>query len=254
MQWGFETFRTRFARDIVAQCRPAERETNKVAIVLPGCPGYPLGKRDLVTFLGRKGFFTIIPSYRGTWESDGVFLEHPPSEDVELIIDELPKGFMDLWSEGAYRIAEPEVYLIGASFGGAAAILASKHPRVKKAVSVSGVVDWREQQHTVEPIEFMSEYMPKAYGQGYRPGNDLAPRLSAGDFYNPVKEKDILDGTKLLLIHAKGDRVVHAAPAQQFAKGVGARYVELAGDEHMGVSMVPEPRIWKHIEKFFRTT
>ncbi len=249
---GFDIFRTRFAGDIVAQFQPAVRATNKVAILLPGCPGYPLGKRDLMHFLTRKGFFTIIPSYRGTWESDGAFLAHPPSEDVELIINELDKGFRDLWSEGEYVIHEPEVYLIGGSFGGAASILASRNPRVVKAVSISGVVDWREQKHTVEPLELMGEYLPKAFGQAYRPGDHIPERLEAGDFYNPVHAKDSIDGKKLLLIHAKGDRVVHAAPAKQFAKDTGARYVELSGDEHMGVSSASVPKIWKHIEKFFK--
>jgi pimeloyl-ACP methyl ester carboxylesterase len=251
---GFETFgyRTRFAGDIVAQFKPANFETRKVAILLSGCPGYPMGKRDLTEFLKKKGFFTIVPAYRGTWESDGEFLKEPPSKDVELIINELETGFMDLWSGGMYSITDPEVYLIGGSFGGAAAILASTHPKVVKAVSLSGVVDWAEQQHTVEPLELMSEYLPKAFGQGYRPGNHIQERLEAGDFYNPVHEKVTIDGKKLLLIHAKGDRVVHSAPAKQFAADIGARYVELPGDDHMGASSAAEPRVWKHIDRFFR--
>jgi len=250
---GFDIFRTRFARDIVATFKPAPRHTNKVAILLPGCPGYALGKRDLMEFMTRKGFFTILPSYRGTWESDGEFLKYPPSEDVDLIINELSSGFRDLWSESEYAIPAPEVYLFGGSFGGAASILASRNEKVVKAVSISGVVDWREQKHTVEPLELMSEYMPKAFGQGYRPGNHIAERLEAGDFYNPVHEKASIDGSKLLLIHGKGDRVVHAAPAKAFAKEVGARYVELTTPDHMGVSATSEPRVWKHIERFLKS-
>jgi pimeloyl-ACP methyl ester carboxylesterase len=249
---GFEIFRTRFARDIVAQFKPAHRPTSKVAILLPGCPGYPLGKRDLMEFVARKGYFAIIPSYRGTWESDGEFLAKPPSDDVTHIIDELATGFTDLWSGSMYSIPDPEVYLIGGSFGGAAAILASRHPKVKKAVSLSGVVDWREQKHTVEPLELMSEYMPQAFGQGYRPGHHIEERLEAGDFYNPAHEKASIDGGKLLLIHAKDDRVVHAAPAKAFALEVGAQYIELKGGEHIGVSSAKEPYIWRHIERFFR--
>lgn len=252
MQLGLETFRTRFGGDIVAEFRPALQETRKVAILLPGCPGYPMGKRSLMTHFARRGFFSIIPAYRGTWESDGEFLAHPPSEDVELIIDALPKGFRDLWSEGQYAIKDPEVYLVGGSFGGAAAILASRHPAVRKAVSISGVIDWEAQKHTVEPPEVMNEYIPKAFGNAYRPGKEALEKLDRGDFYNPVHEKETIDGGKLLLIHARDDRVVHAAPARQFALDTAARYVELREGGHMGVSAARYPVIWKHIGRFFR--
>lgn len=249
---GLQTFRTRFGTDIVAQFQPADRATDKVAILLPGCPGYPLGKLKLSAFLARRGFLTIIPSYRGTWESDGSFLEFPPSEDVEIIINQLSKGFIDLWSEGTYVVHDPQVHLIGGSFGGAAAILASRHPSVVKAVSLSGVVDWTNQKHTVEPPEFMHEYIPKAFGNAYRPGKDALDKLERGDFYNPVHEKDTIDGSKLLFIHYKDDAVVHAAPAKAFATELGSRYVELSGNEHMGVSSALNPRVWKHIERFFK--
>ncbi len=253
MQLGFDTFRTRFGNDIVAEFRPAPSNTKKVAILLPGCPGYPLGKRDLFEHFTHHGFFTIIPSYRGTWESDGSFLAHPPSDDVEIIIDQLSHGFLDLWGGAEYRITDPEVYLVGGSFGGAAAILASKHPSVKKAATISAVVDWRDQQHTVEPLEVMNEYLPTAFGNAYRGEKDVFKKLETGDFYNPVSEKSELDGGKLLLIHAVDDKIVHAAPSEAFAQELGAKFVQLLGGGHMGVTYANKPHIWKHIEKFFKT-
>ncbi len=249
---GLDVYRTRFGSDIVAQFKPADKPSNKVAILLPGCPGYPLGKRDITNFLTKKGFLTIVPSYRGTWESDGNFLEFPPSDDVEIIINQLSEGFRDLWSQGEYEVKNPEVYLIGGSFGGAAAILASRHPKVVKAVSLSGVIDWQEQKHTVEPLDFMDEYLPKAFGKGYRPQGSVKEKLEAGDFYSPLHEKASIDGKKLLLIHMRKDRVVHADPARAFAAEVGAKYVEFGDDLHMGVSSALEPRIWRHIERHFK--
>jgi|CXWL01.1.fsa_nt_gi pimeloyl-ACP methyl ester carboxylesterase len=247
-----QIYRTRFRSGIVAEFLPPQKESSqKVAILAPGAPGYPGSKVELMMLLSRKGFFTFLPRYRGTWESDGTFLEHSPHEDIVSMIDELQLGFQDVWSSAEYRIHAPEVYLIGGSFGGAASILASRDSRVKKAVGISAVTDWRDQQHTVEPLNLMSEYVEKAFGPTYRGVPYAWEKLTRGDFYNPTHEQTSIDGKKLLLIHAKDDKVVHANPAELFAKVTGAKFVLLSSGGHMGVGSAKEQKIWKHIEKFF---
>lgn len=243
--------RTRFGADIVAEFLPPERESTKVVIFSSGCPGYPLGKDELMRKFSRMGYWTILYAYRGTWESGGTFLEYPPSEDVTTIINNLGK-FEDLWSGAEYSIQNPEMYLIGGSFGGAATILASRDPRVKKAVALSAVTDWRAQAETLEPLETMNEYLPKAFGNGYRGEQEVYRKLLVGDFYNPTFEKETLKGEKLLLIHYKHDLVVHSAPAEALARDIGAKFVMLPGDMHMGVRSALLPNVFRHIEKFFK--
>lgn len=253
MQLGFEIFRTRFARDIVAEFLPPVGSSNKVAIFSTGAPGYPGEKRELMEMLAKRGYWAIVPRYRGTWESDGTFLEFPPSDDIKLVMDGVTEGFIDLWSGGEYRVHEPEFYLLGGSFGGPSAILNSGDVRVRKAIAISAVVDWREQAHTVEPLELMSEYVPKAFGAAYRAPEQVWHKLAEGNFYNPVTSRDMVDGTKLLFIHASDDKVVHAAPARAFAKEIGAQFIELSSGGHMGVGSAREPRLWKYIEKYLKT-
>ncbi|HRH24139.1 MAG TPA: prolyl oligopeptidase family serine peptidase [Candidatus Paceibacterota bacterium] len=244
--------RTRFGEEIVAEFIQPEVSTNKVIIFSAGCPGYPLGKDELMHKFSRLGYWTISYAYRGTWESGGTFLEYPPSDDILTIMDNLG-SFEDSWSGTRHTIHTPEVYLIGGSFGGAATLLASRDPRVKKAITISSVTDWMDQQHTVEPLDFMNEYLPRAFGMAYRGEQEVYRKLTVGDFYNPTHEKKTIDGKKLLLIHAKGDRVVHALPAKAFATEVGAQFVMLDSDDHMGVGYAKEPRVYKHIEKFMKT-
>lgn len=247
-----EIYRTRFRSGIVAEFLPPEKSSqNKVAILAPGAPWYPGSKRDLLARLSRKGYFSFILRYRGTWESTGSFLEISPNEDLISMIDEMPLGFQDLWSTAEYRIKNPEVYVIGGSFGGAAAILASTDTRVKKVAALSPVTDWRDQEHTVEPLDFMSAYVEKAFGPAYRSSPLAWKKLARGDFYNPLHAQHTIDGKKLLLIHARDDRVVHFDPAERFAKTVGAKFISLSSGGHMGVGNADEPSIWKHIEKFF---
>jgi pimeloyl-ACP methyl ester carboxylesterase len=247
-----EVYRTRFKGDIVAEFMPAVRPSSrKVAILAAGCPGYPGGKRDVMQFLARRGYWSIVPIYRGTWESRGEFLAKSPHEDLVDVMDGVEQGFYDLWSGTEHQLTGASFYLVGGSFGGAAALLASRDPRVAKAAIISGVADWTKQQDTLEPLTSMAEYLPSAFGMAYRTHPDAWKKLAAGDFYNPVAEKDTLDGKKLLFVHAKDDLIVHARPARELAAEIGARYVELPKGGHMGVSSAAKPFVWKHIARHF---
>jgi len=242
--------RTRFGADIVAEFLPPARSSNKVVIFSSGCPGYPLGKDALMRKFSRLGYWTVVYAYRGTWESGGTFLEYPPSDDITTVIDTLG-SFEDLWSGAEHSVEDPEVYLVGGSFGGAATILASRDPRVRKAVAISAVVDWTVQDRTAEPLAVMNEFIPKAFGMGYRGEQEVYRKLAVGDFYNPAHEKAGIDGAKLLLIHSKDDLVVHPGPAEAFAKDVGARFLLLPSGGHGGASRALEPRIFREIRTFF---
>ncbi len=125
-------FGTRFAKEIVAEflppaCPPKFRRAKlgrarktkrqKVVIICSGAPGVP-SKRGLVEFFSKKGFWAIYPRYRGTWESDGVFLRKSPEQDVLDIIDALPRGFVDLWSGKKYRLVPDDIFIVAGSFGG----------------------------------------------------------------------------------------------------------------------------------------
>lgn len=244
--------RTRFGEDIVAEFLAPNYDSSKVAIITAGAPGYPGKKEDLMQVLARRGYWSIVPRYRGTWESAGTFLEYPPSEDVKIIMDQVSKGFEDLWAGTTHCVREPEFLLLGGSFGGPAAVLNSADARVKKAVAISSVVDWRLQEHTVEPLQVMSEYVPQSYGMAYRAEPAVWEKLSQGNFYNPIDDKQAVEGKKLLFIHAKDDVVVHAAPAEAFAKETGAQFVMLRDGGHMGVGVAHEPHIWRYIEKFLK--
>jgi hypothetical protein len=74
-------FRTRFRQQIVAEFLPPKRQGRKqrVIILCDGMPSIPR-KQLLSEFLAVKGFWVIYPRYRGTWESDGQFLERSPHE------------------------------------------------------------------------------------------------------------------------------------------------------------------------------
>ncbi len=243
--------RTRFAKDIVAEVMAPARKggRTRVVILCDGAPSVP-ASGPLLGFFAKKGFWAIAFRYRGSWESDGTFLRHSPEEDVRAIIDGLPKGFTGFWDGKRYRVSPDEIFVVGASFGGTAAILASHDPRVKKIVAVSPVVDWRAPSKE-EPMDWLEGFFHDAFGNGYRFGRKEWKKLSSGAFYSPVREAPSLDGRTMLIFHAKDDATVRYRDVASFAKNVDARLVTLAHGGHLSKSAIV-PKYWTRIAAFFR--
>jgi alpha-beta hydrolase superfamily lysophospholipase len=254
--------RTRIKKDIVCEflppaerviARPSRRggrPSNKVIILCTGMPGYPGRRESLMQFLAQKGYWVFIPRYRGSWESGGSFLKVSPHRDVLDIVGQLPRGFRDLWSGKTYKVPRPEIYLIGSSFGGPAVILASRDPRVRRAIAFSPVTDWRVETKT-EPIDKLGVFARAAFGNAYRGTARDFNKLKGGAFYNPAHEVASIDGAKLLIIHAKDDKVVYAKTSVAFARATGARLVLIPRGGHLSISNAMAPEFWRHIKKFF---
>jgi alpha-beta hydrolase superfamily lysophospholipase len=247
--------RTRIKQDILCEFlppvkRPGRRPSNKVIILCGGMPTYP-GKSAVPEFLSERGYWVFVPRYRGTWESAGSFLKVSPHRDVLDVIDQLPHGFKDLWSGKVYKIKQPEVSLIGSSFGGPAVILASRDPRVRKAVALSPITDWRVVSK-VESIEKIGAFAHAAFGGAYRGTQKDWDKLSGGRFYNPVHEISSIDGEKILVFHAKDDKAVYARTSIAFARTTGAQLILFPRGGHFGISYTTQPKFWKNIHNFLK--
>ncbi len=241
--------RTVFADDIVTEFFPAEDpQSTKVAIFCDGAPSTP-GKKKLMLFFRKKGYWTFHPRYRGSWESQGTFLEHSPVRDVTDVIDGLSEAFTDVWSQETFQVNANDIIVVGGSFGGPAAILASRDHRVRKAIGIAPVVDWTEESED-EPLSEFFRIITAGYPGAYRPVSDALEKLSSGDFYNPVLEKEHIDGGKLLLIHAQDDRVVLHDPVERFAKDVNATFISKNNGGHLSSSIITKWTVWPKIKRF----
>src|ERR1700753_788119 len=140
MSWAY---RARFKKEIVAEFMPPARagKKQKGIVLCDGMPSLP-HKQALMNFLSGKGYWVFYPRYRGSWESDGKFLEKSPHLDILDVISELPKGARELAFGKKFALTPDEIFVIGGSFGGAAAILASLDQRVKKVIANCPGVDW----------------------------------------------------------------------------------------------------------------
>ncbi len=245
--------RTRFAKDIVAEFLPPARKTKtpKVIILCGGMPSYN-SKDSVIEFYARKGYWAIAFRYRGSWESAGKFLRLSPERDVLDIIDQLPKGFVDLWTNKKYKVRPKKIFLLGTSFGGPAAILASRNKRINKVVALSPVVDWRKESKG-EPLDFLYSFTNKAFGEAYRVSLADWAKLKKGKFYNPVHNIREIDGSKLLIIHAKDDNIVNYGPVAKFARQTKSELITLPKGGHLRTSIFTQPRFYKRIQKFLNS-
>lgn len=242
--------RTQLGQDIIAEFMPQARPTKRerVIILCDGMPTVP-GKRSVLEFFSRKGYWAFLPRYRGSWESGGEFLKESPDRDITVVIDQINRGFQDAWSGTIHRFKNPEIILIGSSFGGAVALLASRDTRVSKVITFSPLVDWTARSDE-EPLEFLARFVENGFGQAYRGSGSIWAKLKVGDFFNPVRHINEIDGSKVFIIHATDDRSIRWRPVAQFAKKSGAQFLLLKHGGHLGLATATKPRFWKRIQKF----
>lgn len=244
--------RTRFATDIVAEFIPPEKPSNSVVIFCSGMPSVP-HRKELMKYIAKKGYWAVFPRYRGTWESGGAFLKDEPTKDILDVMNHIDsQSFISLWDKQEHKINNPEFYLIAGSFGGPAGILLSGDPRVKKVIAVSPVVDWAAPSED-EPLDWLHGFVRDAFGEAYRCSDEHWNKLGSGPFYNPILQKEKVDGKKIIFIHAKDDASVFAGPVEQFAKSIGSSIIMLHRGGHLSSSVIKKWSIVWKLKRFLKS-
>jgi esterase/lipase len=249
-------FRTRFNREIVTEFLPPVRsgKTQKAIILCDGMPSIPR-KQPLAEFLSGKGYWVFYPRYRGAWESGGEFLEKSPHEDILDVIGGLSAEFRELGFGKRFRVPADELFVIGGSFGGAAAILASLDPRVKKVIANCAVVDWgilRQSEKKETSNASYSAYIREAFGNGYRLSERNWKKLHNGRFYNPADHAQEVIASKVMMFHAQDDPFVPYRSVKKFAELTGVRLKMFRRGGHLSTDMIVR-KYWPEIKAFLES-
>jgi pimeloyl-ACP methyl ester carboxylesterase len=247
-------FRTRFQRDIVTEFLPPARATkiHRAIILCDGMPSIPR-KQPLAEFLAVKGYWVFYPRYRGTWESGGTFLERSPHLDILDVVGGLSREFRELAFGRRFKAAANEVFVIGGSFGGAAALLCSLDPRVKKVIANCPVVDWailsREQKKETSNPSYAA-YIRAAFGNGYRLSDRNWKKLHGGVFYNPAYHAREITASKVMMFHAEDDPYVPYPSVLKFARSTGVELKLFRRGGHLSTDVIVR-KYWERIRDFF---
>ncbi len=248
-------FRTRFKKEIVVEFLPPMRQgkKRKVIILCDGMPSVP-GKQSLAGFLARRGYWVFYPRYRGAWESGGKFLEKSPVEDIADVITGIRKGRIRESAFGQeFQVMPDSIFVIGGSFGGAAATLSSLDRRVTKVIANCPVVDWSilgEEQGKETSNKSYPAYIREAFGNGYRLTDKNWNKLLRGDFYNPAHHIRELTASKIMMFHAKDDPYIPWKQVADFARRAGIKLNLLARGGHLSTNKTVQ-QYWPRIRRFF---
>ena len=246
-------FRTRFQRDILTEFLPPTRagKRQRAILLCDGMPSIPR-KQPLAEFLSAKGYWVFYPRYRGAWESGGELLARSPHLDILDVIGGLSREFRELAFGRRFRLAVDEVFVIGGSFGGAAALLCSLDDRVKKVVASCPVVDWailgREQKKETSNPSYAA-YIRAAFGEGYRLSDRNWKKLFGGKFYNPMYHAAEFSPSKVMLFHAQDDPYIPYQSVQKFARITGTRLKLLRRGGHLSTNLIVR-KYWGEIPEF----
>lgn len=245
---GMHLKRATIAENIVIEFLPSARSTGRVIIVCDGMPSVP-GKKRLLQWLSKKGFFAINLRYRGTWESGGTFLDHDPTEDVRDVITALDKPITDAWGGEDFMVNAKEVFVIGASFGGTASLLSALDKRVKKVVSIAPVIDWTQPSDS-EPMDWLEQVLVRGYAGAIRFQHEDWLRLSNGELFQPMAHEQEFDPSKIFIIHAQNDTVVPVGPTKGFVERIGCKHLFLNNGGHLGSSVIMSWKLRRKILSF----
>jgi dipeptidyl aminopeptidase/acylaminoacyl peptidase len=242
--------RTRFGNDIVAEFWMPQKPSRRAIILCDGCPSLP-SRHRVGEFFARKGYWVFHPRYRGAWESGGVFLKNSPHEDVLIVAHALNEGFLDIVSRKTYFLDVTTIMVLGASFGGAAAILALTDPVITAAVALSPVIDWRRSGKS-EPFDHFVRLITEGFGGAYRADKGAWEKLQSGAFYNPMHAAAHVDSSRLCIIHAVDDDVVPITPLRSFAKKTHCVPHILPEGGHFSVRSVSDREKWRIVGPFLK--
>lgn len=246
--------RTRFAHDIVTEFLPPKKDTKEqnVVIFCTGMPSSP-SKSKLLKFWSEKNYWAFHPRYRGSWESDGEFLEQSPHLDILDVLDGLYTQFSSIESQPKTFSLQPDnIFIIGCSFGGPAAILCSKDPRITKILAISPVIDWSVEGPD-EPFEWFGDYVKQAFGQAYRFPKQNWKRLREEKFYSPINNINEIDGSKIMIMHAYDDRVIPIETILKFQELTNCNLHTSKKGGHFSTNRSKHWRHFRTIRKFFHS-
>jgi len=187
------------------------KDKRDTIILLAGFPGSNQ-KDEMMYFFYEKGFNVFFPRFKGTFQSEGKFLETNLVDDLLFFIKELKKvQAKNLWDMSKVHFKIGKINVVGDSFSGAIACgLCACSEDISKIILASPVLDYKK--HNIDgdeqDLDALTLFVKRAYKNLYRYSfNSLQKEINkfkeiSPDFYLKLLNKPIL------LFHDPNDRAV----------------------------------------------
>lgn len=226
------------------------------AIIL--LPGFPSGNEfnEMISFFFEKGYHVFVPRYRGSYQSNGIFLSKNPVDDMIGFLTNLEEGTAkNLWDVKKENFKINKKILVGGSFSGAIALgVAAKYEKIDHIILQAPVWDFKV--HNVEGdeqnIEKLTEFVRNAYKNCYRfKFKGLTKKLLKFEELNPAYYLPKVKKTPILVMHDPNDKVVSIRHTNEMMPLLGrGTFLE----HHFGHKLERDifSTFWKDIDKFIK--
>jgi pimeloyl-ACP methyl ester carboxylesterase len=193
----------------------------------------------------------VFPRYRGTWESEGVFLLRSPVRDIEDLFFHLLKdgNITELYGNRTFKINTKNLILVGASFGGAVALCAATTPAVKKVIALSPVVDWKNYagSKTPQAMSHLKRFLRNGFGEAYRFDVSGWEKFERGKLFNPPQKIAPAVAKKIIIVQDNADTAVSPERVAEYAKAEKIKIKKTKGYGHISFSRFPAVELLKLI-------
>jgi predicted alpha/beta hydrolase family esterase len=124
---------------------------------------------------------------------------------------------------------------------------------VKRVVANCSVVDWTFWIRLRRPRPAnanYAEYIRQAFGNAYQLSDANWNKLRSGTFYNPWHHRKEIEGSKVVMFHAKDDPNVPYERTKLFAELTDAALKSINKGGHISTDYVVR-KFWAQIKRFF---
>lgn len=224
-------------------------------IILPGFPSSN-NEDDLMRFFYEKGFNVFYLRYKGSFQSNGYFLESNIIDDMIKAIDYINKGrVISLWDMEKKSFENKRLILLTGSFGGAIACgIASKSNHLISKIILSAPV-WDFNKHNTiykeQDLYHLLDFVKRAYKNLYRiKFNNLITCLNKFRNLSPNYYLQKLS-CPILILHDPEDKTVSIMHTKEIIKQIkGSELIE----HNLGHGLSEEliERYWSEIGNFIK--
>jgi esterase/lipase len=145
-------------------------EAREAVVLLDGFPSSN-DRQEEMRLLLENGYNVFYPRYKGTFQSDGAFLETDPSITMSQFLDSIQTGSTrSLWDEQEVMFHNEAFHLVSGSFGGAVSLAVAHRSQVDSVLLFSPVWNFDEhnESYKEQDLDHLTSFARRAYKNLYR--------------------------------------------------------------------------------------
>jgi len=210
-----------FAKEIFFEYK-THKEPSKAIIILTGFPSS--NKEDeIINTLFEKGYNIFFMRYKGSFQSEGKFLEKNPSQEIKEFINYLEnEKTINLWDEKESVFKNTEYIILSGSFSGSIA-LGINDNKINKIILCSPVWDYTE--HNIDgdeqELKHLTKFVKKGWNKLYRYDfEDIQEQMKKFENCKWKNYKNNLTNKKILVFHDPKDKPTNIKHTRKKAKEI----------------------------------